>query len=47
MRSLRGEPIDSLSPEMRGMIAHFMWLGKDVPKGQPAAGSGLKTDGMV
>ncbi len=42
MRSLNGEPIDSLSPEMRGMIAYFTWLGKDVPKGQPAAGSGLK-----
>ena len=40
-RSLNGSPFDSLSREMRGIVAYMHWLGKDVPKGQKAPGSGL------
>ena len=40
-RSLNGSPLDSLSREMRAMVAYIQWLGQDVPKGQKAAGSGL------
>ncbi len=40
-RSLNGSPLDSLSEEMRSIVAYIQWLGKDVPKGQKAAGSGL------
>lgn len=41
-RSLNGKPIDSLSKEMRAMVAYLNWLGKDVPKGNKPAGSGLQ-----
>jgi thiosulfate dehydrogenase len=40
-RSLNGKAIDSLSKEMRAMVAYISWLGKDVPKGKKAEGSGL------
>lgn len=40
-RSLNGQTIDSLSREMRAMVAYLHWLGKDVPKGKPAAGASL------
>jgi thiosulfate dehydrogenase len=40
-RSLNGKPLDSLSKEMRAMVAYISWLGKDVPKGKKAGGSGL------
>ncbi|HWA35731.1 MAG TPA: c-type cytochrome [Cyclobacteriaceae bacterium] len=40
-RSLNGGPLDSLSKEMRAMVAYITWLGKDVPKGKKAEGSGL------
>ncbi len=40
-RSLNGKPLDSLSREMRAMVAYISWLGKDVPKGKKAEGSGL------
>ena len=40
-RSLNGQPLDSLSKEMRGMVAYIQWLGDGVPKGQRAKGSGL------
>ncbi|MFM9837556.1 MAG: c-type cytochrome [Cyclobacteriaceae bacterium] len=40
-RSLNGKPLDSLSKEMRAMVAYISWLGKDVPKGKKAEGSGL------
>jgi thiosulfate dehydrogenase len=41
-RSLNGEPLDTNSKEMQAMVAYINWLGKDVPKGEKAAGSGLK-----
>jgi thiosulfate dehydrogenase len=40
-RSLNGKSIDSLSREMRAMVAFFHWIGKDVPKGVKPAGSGI------
>lgn len=40
-RSLNGKPLDSLSKEMRAMVGYISWLGKDVPKGKKAEGSGL------
>ncbi|MEO5595213.1 MAG: c-type cytochrome [Chitinophagaceae bacterium] len=41
-RSLNGEAIDSLSKEMRAMVAYLLWLGKDVPKGNKPAGAGVQ-----
>jgi thiosulfate dehydrogenase len=40
-RSLNGRPLDSLSREMRAMVAYIHWLGKDVPRNRIAVGSGL------
>lgn len=40
-RSLNGSPLDSLSREMRAMVAYMQWLGKDVPRDSTAPGSGL------
>jgi thiosulfate dehydrogenase len=40
-RSLNGKPLDSLSKEMRAMVSYIDWVGKDVPKGKKAEGSGL------
>ncbi len=40
-RSLNGKALDSLSHEMRAMVAYIGWLGQQVPKGQKAEGSGL------
>ncbi|MBK5278281.1 MAG: c-type cytochrome [Bacteroidia bacterium] len=40
-RSLNGMGLDSLSKEMRAMVAYIKWVGKDVPKGKKAIGSGL------
>jgi thiosulfate dehydrogenase len=34
-------PLDSLSREMRAMVAYVQWLGKDVPHGTTPPGSGL------
>jgi thiosulfate dehydrogenase len=33
-RSLNGQPLDSLSREMRAYVAFFKWIGKDVKKGE-------------
>lgn len=41
-RSLNGQPLDSLSEEMRALVAYILWVGKDVAKGEKAEGSGLK-----
>ncbi|HRI78642.1 MAG TPA: c-type cytochrome [Cyclobacteriaceae bacterium] len=41
MRSLNGEPLDTLSREMKAMVAYMRWLGKDVPHGEYSAGAGL------
>jgi thiosulfate dehydrogenase len=40
-RSLNGQPLDTQSREMKAILAYITWLGKDVPKGQKAAGAGL------
>lgn len=40
-RSLNGEKLDSLSKEMRAMVAYILWLGKDVPKGIKMKGMGI------
>jgi thiosulfate dehydrogenase len=40
-RSLNGSGLDSLSHEMRAMVAYLKWIGKDVPKGVKPPGSGL------
>lgn len=41
-RSLNGNKLDSLSHEMRAMVAYLKWLGKDVPKDKKPKGSGLE-----
>ncbi|MES1218034.1 MAG: c-type cytochrome [Bacteroidota bacterium] len=38
-RSLNGQTIDSLSKEMRAMVAYLKWIGKDVPKKSKPKGS--------
>ncbi len=40
-RSLNGQPLDSLSKEMKAFVAYFKWIGKDVEIGKKAEGSGL------
>jgi thiosulfate dehydrogenase len=40
-RSLDGATVDSLSKEMKAMVAFFKWIGKDVKKGVKPAGSGI------
>jgi thiosulfate dehydrogenase len=40
-RSLNGKKLDSLSMEMRAIVAYIKWVGKDLPKGKKAKGSGL------
>ncbi len=40
-RSLNGKPLDSLSKEMRALVAYITWVGHEVPKGTKAKGSGL------
>lgn len=41
-RSLNGKAPDSASKEMKAIVAYINWLGKDVPKGEKANGSGFK-----
>jgi thiosulfate dehydrogenase len=41
-RSLNGAKLDSLSKEMKAMVAYLKWIGKDVPKGKKPIGSGLE-----
>jgi thiosulfate dehydrogenase len=41
-RSLNGKPIDSLSKEMRAIVAYLKWLGKDVKPGEKLPGSPAK-----
>ena len=40
-RSLNGKPLDSLSNEMKAIVAYINWVGREVPKGKKAEGSGL------
>lgn len=41
-RSLNGTAPDSNQRETKAMSAYILWLGKDVPKGKKAHGSGLE-----
>lgn len=40
-RSLNGQPLDSLSHEMRAFVSYIEWVGKDVQKHQTLIGFGL------
>lgn len=40
-RSLNGQPLAKDSKEMIAMASYINWLGKDVPKGETPAGSGI------
>jgi thiosulfate dehydrogenase len=40
-RSLNGKALDSMSHEMRAIVAYINWLGKGVEKGKSPSGSGL------
>jgi thiosulfate dehydrogenase len=40
-RSLDGQSVDSLSNEMKAMVAYFKWIGKDVKPGVKPAGAGI------
>ncbi|HEY6063669.1 MAG TPA: c-type cytochrome, partial [Chitinophagaceae bacterium] len=40
-RSLNGSGIDSLSKEMRAMVAYLKWIGKEVPAKTKPPGSGI------
>ncbi|HVI47038.1 MAG TPA: c-type cytochrome [Chitinophaga sp.] len=42
IRSLNGQPLDSNSRELQAIIAYIRWLGKDLPKGYKAPGSGIR-----
>ncbi len=39
-RSLNGKKIDTLSKEMKAMVAYLKWIGKDVAKGVKPTGAG-------
>lgn len=41
-RSLNGKPIDSLSKEMRAIVAYLKWLGKEIPRGVKPKGVGIE-----
>ncbi|MDQ3277189.1 MAG: c-type cytochrome [Bacteroidota bacterium] len=41
-RSMNGAPLDSLSHEMRAMVAYLTWVGKDVPKTVRPKGAGVQ-----
>ena len=41
-RSMHGQKIDSLSTEMRAMVAYLNWVGKDLPKGAKPAGAAVE-----
>jgi len=41
-RSMNGLSLDSLSLEMRAIVAYVKWVGKDVPKGIHPMGAGTK-----
>ncbi len=40
-RSLNGKALSRDSKEMKAMVAYINWVGKDVPKGEVPAGSGI------
>jgi thiosulfate dehydrogenase len=41
VRSLNGQALDSLSKEMTAIVAYIRWLGKGIPRGTRAPGSGF------
>ena len=41
-RSLNGQPIDSLSKEMRAMVAYIYWTGKNIKKNSKEEAAGSK-----
>lgn len=41
-RSMNGQPIDSLSEEMKAFVAYLKWVGKDVPKKAMLFGAGTE-----
>jgi len=41
-RSLNGKKIDSLSKEMKAMVAYMKWIGQHVPKGTKPRGAGTE-----
>lgn len=41
-RSLNGQPLDSVSKEMKAIVTYIQFLGKDVPKGSKPKGSGFQ-----
>jgi len=41
-RSLNGKALSVNSPEMKAIVAYLKYIGKNVKKGEKAAGSGLK-----
>jgi thiosulfate dehydrogenase len=42
-RSMNGKPLDSLSREMKAMVAYLKWVGSNVPKGLRPKGSGTES----
>lgn len=41
-RSMNGQPLDSVSREMRAMVAYIKWVGHQVPKGVRPKGAGIE-----
>lgn len=41
-RSMNGKKLDSLSEEMRAMVAYLEWVGKDLPKGAKPKGTAVE-----
>lgn len=41
-RSMHGQPLDSLSLEMRAIVAYLNWVGKDLPQGAKPAGAAVE-----
>jgi thiosulfate dehydrogenase len=39
---MNGAPLDSISPEMKAMVAYLKWVSKDVPKGLRPKGTGTE-----
>jgi len=46
-RSMNGLPLDSLSLEMRAIVAYVKWVGKDVPKGIQPSGMATKVPRLL
>ena len=41
-RSLNGQSLNSLSKEMRAIVAYIKWVGKEIPKGTKPKGTGIE-----